>query len=211
MRGAAHVTCDHPVLSLCQAARTMATNEVGEFELVLGNRQLLYILLTVVTLLLLFFAMGYTAGRKVTAARPRDAPAAPTVASGEARAPTERQSASSQSVEGTTPDEPLASKLAAPVDIGAAPPQREPQLRASTSLALPPPPGSYLQVSALMKREADLLAASLEKKGFPVRLAPVPGKVIVRVLVGPLPDSGEIAKMRRDLMNIRLESIPRTY
>ncbi len=211
MRGAAHITCDYLVLSLCQAARTMATNEVGEFELVLGNRQLLYILFTIVTLLLLFFAMGYTAGRKVKGAWTRDAPSAPAVDFRKADAANERPSSSPQSAETATPDESLLSRQAAPVNISAASPQPEPQLRASTSLALPPPAGSYLQVSALMKREADLLAASLEKKGFPARLAPVPGKVIVRVLVGPIPDSGEIAKMRRDLMNIGLESMPRTY
>ena len=189
----------------------MATNEVDEFELVLGNRQLLCILLIIGTLLLVFFAVGYTAGRKAAGARTRDAPPAPAVAFRKAEAAAERSSASPQSVEGATHDEPLATRPAAPEDISAARPQPETQLRASTSLALPPPPGSYLQVSALVKREAALLAASLEKRGLPVRLAPVPGKVIVRVLVGPIPDPAEIAKMRQDLMTMGLEPIPRRY
>jgi outer membrane biosynthesis protein TonB len=41
----------------------MPTNEEGEFELVLGNRQLLSVFFIVVVLLALFFTMGYVVGR----------------------------------------------------------------------------------------------------------------------------------------------------
>ena len=41
----------------------MSKNEVGEFELVLGNRQLLSVFFIVVTLLGVFFFMGYIVGR----------------------------------------------------------------------------------------------------------------------------------------------------
>ena len=41
----------------------MPTNEEGEFELVLGNRQLLSVLFIIVVLLFVFFLMGWIAGR----------------------------------------------------------------------------------------------------------------------------------------------------
>ncbi len=44
----------------------MAKNEEGEFELILGNRQLISVFLIVVILLGVFFAMGYIVGRNST-------------------------------------------------------------------------------------------------------------------------------------------------
>src|SRR5579862_6192193 len=41
----------------------MAKNEDGEFELILGNRQLLSVFFIVVVLLGVFFTMGYIVGR----------------------------------------------------------------------------------------------------------------------------------------------------
>ena len=41
----------------------MAKNEAGEFELILGNRQLISVFLIVVILLAVFFSMGYIVGR----------------------------------------------------------------------------------------------------------------------------------------------------
>ena len=41
----------------------MARNDEGEFELVLGNRQLLSVFFILVVLMGVFFAMGYIVGR----------------------------------------------------------------------------------------------------------------------------------------------------
>ena len=41
----------------------MARTEEGEFELILGNRQLISVFLIVVILLGVFFSMGYIVGR----------------------------------------------------------------------------------------------------------------------------------------------------
>src|ERR1051325_2378000 len=41
----------------------MATNEEGEFELILGNKQLLSVFFIVVVLLGVFFTMGYIVGK----------------------------------------------------------------------------------------------------------------------------------------------------
>lgn len=43
----------------------MPANEEGEFELVLGNRQLLSVFSIIVALLCIFFAIGYVVGRNV--------------------------------------------------------------------------------------------------------------------------------------------------
>ena len=43
----------------------MPRNEDGEFELILGNKQLLSVFFIVVTLLAVFFAMGFIMGRSV--------------------------------------------------------------------------------------------------------------------------------------------------
>ena len=47
-------------------SETMAKNEEGEFELVLGNRQLLSGFFIVVILFGVFFTMGYIVGRHST-------------------------------------------------------------------------------------------------------------------------------------------------
>ncbi|MFN7920871.1 MAG: SPOR domain-containing protein [Bryobacteraceae bacterium] len=49
--------------------------------------------------------------------------------------------------------------------------------------------GTFLQVAAAKQPEANVLLNSLSKKGFPVATQEVPGKDLVRVMVGPLKDS----------------------
>ena len=51
----------------------MPKNEDGEFELVLGNRQLVSVFLIVVILLGVFFSMGYIVGRNAAPATAADA------------------------------------------------------------------------------------------------------------------------------------------
>ena len=50
----------------------LAKNDEGEFELILGNRQLISVFLIVVILLGVFFSMGYIVGRNSAPARRRD-------------------------------------------------------------------------------------------------------------------------------------------
>jgi len=54
----------------------MAKNEDGEFELILGNRQLLSVFFIVVVLLGVFFTMGYIVGRNSSPITPAEAVAA---------------------------------------------------------------------------------------------------------------------------------------
>ena len=49
----------------------MPTNEEGEFELVLGNKQLLSVFFLIVLLLGVFFSMGYIVGRNTAQGGPQ--------------------------------------------------------------------------------------------------------------------------------------------
>jgi cell division septation protein DedD len=57
----------------------------------------------------------------------------------------------------------------------------------------------YLQVLAVAKPEADVLAEVLVKKGFHALVAPGPNDKVYRVLVGPAKDASDAAKLKGDL------------
>jgi cell division protein FtsN len=56
--------------------------------------------------------------------------------------------------------------------------------------------GTYLQVVALQRSEAEKVAKILTKKGFRAQIALKPGTQYYRVLVGPVRDAGELASTR---------------
>jgi cell division septation protein DedD len=104
----------------------MARNEEGEFELVLGNKQLLSVFFILVVLLGVFFTMGYIVGRNnpsleaanlAVARKPAGAPSTP---------PREVDAA---------PTAPLAPRVVEPAQV--APPQPEPP-KAATAKPEPP-------------------------------------------------------------------------
>ena len=94
----------------------MARNEEGEFELVLGNRQLLSVFFIVVVLLGVFFTMGYIVGRN----------SAPVVAE------VQRKAEPSLTLDSTTSPEPAP---APPPKDDSAPTRTAQQLPADTSAA----------------------------------------------------------------------------
>jgi len=192
----------------------MPSNEEGEFELVLGNKQLLSVFFIVVLLLGVFFAMGYIVGRNTTPAPTQVASAVPPPGPLVVEPP--GGSPSKPSPVGTAPDpepsnpgvippakteppkaESPKSEPPKPEPVKAPPPKAEPE---------PPPPapgalraGTYLQVAATRQDDAKLLADVLGKKGFPTATQAVPDSPLVRVLVGPLADAGAVSKTRSDL------------
>ena len=177
----------------------MPKNEDGEFELILGNRQLLSVFFIVVILLGVFFTMGYIVGRNsgtVTAeltpvpgvdARPTavEAPAKAADPAPSRRAPPE-----------TAPQQPAPAAERDPE-----PPRREPKAEARTvSGSHPsrgtdlscnwPPPASTKPTLWWMycaRKTSGRLAAEIDEK---------PGTF--RVLVGPITDT-TANKMRADL------------
>lgn len=202
----------------------MKNNETGEFELVLGNRQLLSGFFIVVLLFGVAFAMGYIVGRNstpsakqqaeggtsttATATRPEPASAAP------APTPAAADSVPAQPAADQTPrpaDQPPVETASAPTTqpatsgapsaaptapVTAAPATVTPAAETTVPEA---PPGSYWQVIATSNRtSADALLQSLKDKGFPVTLSPGPNN-LVRVLVGPFTDTQALGRAKSRL------------
>jgi cell division septation protein DedD len=205
----------------------VAKNEDGEFELILGNRQLLSVFFIVVILLGVFFTMGYIVGRNSTPlggteiASSRKGETKPLVVESPAHDAASLPAASPSSA----PPSATAPQVAETPKASEPPPRpepsraetakakaseskpeakpREPEKPAaaapSSSGAQPATGETYLQLAATSQREADILVDVLRKKGFKSRSAEIPEKAgTYRVLVGPL-DPADINRMRADL------------
>jgi type IV secretory pathway VirB10-like protein len=182
---------------------SLPQNEDGEFELILGNRQLLSVFFIVVILLGVFFTMGYIVGRNSGTAtaevaanptpdtgppsaetpktpEPAPAPATPTEPPPQPPAQAERQ---------PEPAKPEGEKL---------PPFKAEPVRSAAS-AHPVAGQTYLQLAATSQHEADIMVDVLRKKSFRAMAAEIDEKPgTFRVLVGPITDT-TANKMRADL------------
>ncbi len=205
----------------------MPKNDEGEFELILGNRQLISVFLIVVVLLGVFFSMGYIVGRNSSpAAGAAEAARADKSSdkSGSDTHPVESASADNSSSTPTTdvtapddtapattppsitqPEKPAAAAKPAPA------PAKETKSKPSPAREAAPPPapqrapvagqltGQYWQVVATARPDAEIIAEALAKKGFHAVLAPAPKDGVFRVLVGPLADAPTQAQTRTNL------------
>jgi outer membrane biosynthesis protein TonB len=210
-------------------------NEDGEFELILGNRQLLSVFFIVVILLGVFFTMGYIVGGNskplgandvATAHKPEDKPAMvdPAPLPQSTPAPAAKQAGPIETaaqqpppeqpkpVEHTTKVEPKAEPKAEPVK----PKPREPEkvaIAASPS-GSPEAGQTYLQLAATSQHEADIEVDVLRKKGFRAMAAEIPERPgMFRVLVGPLAE-GATNKTKADLQSAGFpgqKAIKRTF
>jgi len=190
----------------------MPRNDDGEFELILGNKQLLSVFFIVIILLGVFFTMGYIVGRN---SGPPDT-AKKGVPDGSNAGRTEGQSAMAPAAPTTAPTpsptvvEPVEQR---PTETAAAPPPRvvetpkpaatkapiEVTAVSSSSITQPIPGLVYVQVMAVAKPEAEVLAEVLAKKGFKAMVAPGPNEKVFRVLVGPAKDLSDAGKIKGDL------------
>lgn len=187
----------------------MPSNQDGEFELILGNKQLLSVFFIVVVLLGVFFAMGYVVGRNSTPLR-ADAGGAPkTAASGDtprttAETPAEPARTETQPPPAAAPEreQPQATEPApAPDRTHTAEPTRPtapaPEEKAAADA---PPAGIYWQVAATRQVEADMLVDLLKGKGFKARTVPAPGSDgYFRVIVGPAPNTAALSSLKASL------------
>lgn len=190
--------------------------EDGEFELILGNKQLLSVLFIIIVLLGVFFAMGFLAGRSTS----------PTLA-GTAKPPTgaplvvEPETKASPVPEPkTTAKEPAAEP---PKEIAkAAPPKPEPRKPEPAKPEPPkpepskpaarggaggfvetPPTGTYIQVAATRRPDAETLVGQLGRQGMTGYITPSPkSPELMRVIVGPLGEAKEIADTREKLKGL---------
>jgi len=195
----------------------MRNNETGEFELVVGNRQLLSGFFIVVLLFAVAFAMGYVVGENSHSAKPAEAAtntAVPPATQADARpqpasaAPTPTPTQAAETAPETPASEP-AQPSTQPARQEQAPSETRPAPRPVESSPVPPaavpkadpPPGSYWQVIATANPDsAQTLLQTLKDKGFPASLSPGPNN-LTRVLVGPYTDTTSMGRAKTELEN----------
>jgi cell division septation protein DedD len=190
----------------------MKNNETGEFELVLGNRQLLSGFFIVALLFGVAFAMGYIVGRNSTPSakmqaetsavsaaapesRPQATPATPAPSSEQAPAPAGDTAATDQK-----PDDAPAQPTTQPAREGPAAPAPAANAAPAPASASEADSGTFWQVSAVSQNSAEIIAKALKDKGFPVTLSPGP-RNLTRVLVGPYPDTQSLGRAKSELEN----------
>ncbi len=195
----------------------MPRNEDGEFELLLGNRQLMSVFFIVVILLGVFFAMGYIVGRnsspvtapETAARRPETAKPAPVDASPAREIPREAP-VTTEAPKETAPQQPAAPPEAKPEPPAPPPPATAAARPAASSQ--PEPGKTYLQLSAIDRDKAEIMVELLRKKHFSAIAAEIPEKPgVFRVLVGPVSD---VNKTRADLQNADFpgkDAVKRTF
>jgi cell division septation protein DedD len=194
-------------------------NDEGEFELVLGNRQLISVFLIVVILLGVFFSMGYIVGRNSSPATTETArvekpkPDADSSDSSNTDTPADSSTTPPAAGDSTPRSAPPASTKPAQAETPAPAPAKPAPARAVETKPKPSPSappvhaaaagepsgGQYWQVVATSRPDAEIIAEALDKKGFHVVLAPAPKDGVFRVLVGPLADAAMQAQTRTGL------------
>jgi cell division septation protein DedD len=196
----------------------MKNNESGEFELVLGNKQLLSGFFIVVILFGVFFTMGYIVGRNSAPSQrmaegqslPAVQAARPNPAFGGAAQPVDGQRGGDAQVSGTQPVREPETAAAAPPPEAAAP-ASEPPVEAGSQprgLIEPVPGEMYLQVYAGRQPVADVMVRTLRDKGFRAGLSQGPNDLL-RVLVGPFPDTASLGRAKAGLEDAGLQPIVR--
>jgi cell division septation protein DedD len=187
----------------------MRNNETGEFELVVGNRQLLSGFFIIVLLFAVAFAMGYVVGQNSPRSSKLETAASTTPVATPAPVPDTSRQATVPAVDATPPAaNPSDSAAAAPSDNAApapvsAPPQAAPPAASAASDSGDAPalaPGSYWQAIAVPQADAEVIASSLKEKGLPIVLTPGT-RNLTRVLVGPYTDQQSLGKAKTDLEN----------
>jgi cell division septation protein DedD len=200
----------------------MRNNDTGEFELVVGNRQLLSAFFIVVLLFAVAFAMGYVVGQN----SPRSAKVQ------EAAAPAPNSSATDARPQALSAPPPVTPAATPPKPADSGQPQTQPDTQPQpttqpardpnapvqpatppvTPPAAPPvaadePPGSYWQVLATSNQDsAKAVLQTLKNKGFKASLSPGPNNW-TRVLVGPFADKQALAKAKTDLENAGFSAV----
>lgn len=183
----------------------MKNNETGEFELVLGNRQLLSGFFIVALLFGVAFAMGYIVGRNSAPSQRLQAEAASNTAAPDLRpqpaAPAEPTKPAVHPPSGDAAAAPPADAPAQPTTQPAREgPSAAPAEAPAPSALAEPAPGNYWQVVAVPQAQAEIVAKALKDKGFPASLGPGPNN-LVRVLVGPYPDTQALGRAKSELEN----------
>jgi cell division protein FtsN len=210
----------------------MPRNEDGEFELVVGNKQLLSIVFILMVVCGVVFSMGYFVGRANSGDTPAPAaqqaasqpPGRPQAAGAESAAPPTPEATPDASLppgdaKATMPEEASSTKpVASTTPVAAETPVATPPPAAPPKKPATPPPAvvkagqTYLQVAAVKKPQAEMLVEVLKEKGFRAVTSPLaPGGELYRALVGPLRDASEVARTKADLENAGFKPIIKRF
>lgn len=192
----------------------MPKTEDGEFELVLGNRQMLSIFFIVVVLLGVGFTLGYILGRNSPEATASEV-AQKSTEEAQTSARTELPPPPARNIDPeedsyTSSKARQAASVTRPsaADMPPAPPDPQPEAATTTPTTsssgfrtgAPPKGAVFIQVSAVQKKVAEVEAGTLSKRGYPTWVAPNPTNPdLFSVLVGPYEDKGELAKAKASL------------
>jgi cell division septation protein DedD len=178
--------------------------ETGEFELVVGNAQIISGFFILVLLLAVFFAMGFIVAR----AKYQQEPGAATTASS-AQPELRQQPAAPQA----TVQSPADTRNDSRTDDATKPPVEGTAAEPAAPKTEPPPvvaesmQGTYWQVTATKDpAAARAMLQSMKDMGLPASLSPGPND-FTRVLVGPYTDNATMAKVKTQLENAGLHPV----
>jgi cell division septation protein DedD len=165
-----------------------------EFELVVGRRQVAGILFLALVALAICSGGSYLAGKAISA---RVEPAEPEIKIEQPPVASTPIPAPAPMLEATIVREPMG------------PPT--PKAAEAPLFANPNPKAIYIQVGAVEKGVAVILAEGLRKHALDSFVAPGPGTKSYRVLIGPFPDAEAYQKARNIISEIGLDSFARRY
>lgn len=188
----------------------MPRTEEGEYELVLGNRQLLSIFFVVVVLLGAGFTGGYILGRnsapataEAVSAKTTPETATPVVLDPPPSVPKTDAAVSAKA----DPSPQAATPISTPKPEKPELPKAKPEAASAAARPYkfgPPPTGSlFIQIAAVGQADAETEATSLTKQGFSVWVAPnskTPD--LFSVLVGPFAEKADLAKAKANLQQL---------
>jgi cell division septation protein DedD len=187
----------------------MKNKETGEFELLVGNGQIISGFFILALLLAVFFAMGYIVAR----AKYQQEPGAATTLA--ANPPSDSRGPAAAPA---TPPATLPRDTSKPADDGQPPALTQPAQEAKpekTEASPEPVPaetaqGIYWQISATVNQDAArALLQTIKDMGLPVTLSPGPNN-FTRVLVGPYSDTATLAHVKTQLENAGLHPVKHT-
>ncbi len=199
----------------------MPRNSEGEFEMVVGNKQLMSLFFLVVVLFAVFFSLGYVVGRSAgspptLAAQPsREAAPEAAVTPAETRpSPVPRAGAEAEPPAAPRDGRPDASE---PKPEAAVKYEPEPKESLKPAGAAPareeaPPPlvvrDIHLQLAATrVKGDGDALVEALRKKGYAAQVNSQTRDGWHRVIVGPFPNERAAQEMKARLEKDGYKSI----
>jgi cell division protein FtsN len=199
----------------------MRNKDTGEFELIIGDKQLLSGSFIGVLLLAVVFAMGYLLGQSSpkSAKVSPETPAIPSNTAADAHPQAAAPPASPPSLEPAPTTQPEQTAEAQPVETPPleTPPQPTTVPARDTSEPVAPRKAqpvadlgnpNYWQVLAGSRTSADALSQTLKGQGFPVSMRPGPNNLTL-VWVGPYTDKNSLTRAKKQLEDAGITNLIR--